>query len=447
MGRNVLPYRWYKPYEYQKEVFNAVDSGIRLVFLMWHRRSGKDLTSLCVIIREAIKHKGEYFYLFPAQTQGSKVIWHGQDNLGRNLLDYINPLIVDKISKTDKYVRLKNGSMIRMVAGRTDSNALRGTNPRGIVFSEAAWMSSEVWTTLWPAITANKGLMIFQSTPNGKNDFYKLYEKHKNSKHWFTSVKTIKDTRNAKGERIITDEDLEKEGTSKEKQQVEYFCQFSTVREGSYYSDLLTQAREEGRVGDFPAQDGVATDLYYDLGIDDSTSIWFMQVIEGKKYFVDYMEDSGKELEFYVKELKLKDYQYGVHYMPHDGNKRNIASGRSTDAIYRDLCLKHGISDYIVIAPRLKIQYGIQCVRQNFRQYHFHEYNCFEGLMRLENYRRKRDMISKEFKAEPVHDENSHAADALRVEGVIDQNDLAQSPKPMRRLQTTDFNNYNIWSE
>lgn len=345
MSKKILPYRWYTPYPYQKEVFAAVDSGIKKIFLMWHRRSGKDLTSFCLIVREAIKRVGEYYYLLPSFTQAIKIIWSGADNTGRKVVDYINPDIVESISQTNKTIKLINGSMIRLVGAHTNSDSLRGTNPVGVVFSEAAFMSKEVWTTIQPILTANKGLMIFQSTPNSRNDFYDVYQKNKGKKNWFVSVKTVDDTVNNEGERLITEQDIEDEkdtGVTEGNIESEWYCKFTQIRRGSYYGPLVQQARDEHRIGAFAYDENLDVDLYYDLGVDDSTCIWFVQLNENKKIFIDYLEANGEGLEYYADELKRRGYKYGVHYLPHDGNKRSIQTGVGTADVYKDICYKQG---------------------------------------------------------------------------------------------------------
>lgn len=429
-------------------MFKAVDKGIKRVFLNWHRRSGKDLTSFCVIIREAVKRVGEYYYLLPHFTQGIKVLWTGSDNSGKRIRDYINPDIVANISETHKTIRLTNGSMIRLVGARTNSDALRGTNAIGIVFSEAAYMSKQVWVTLLPVLTANKGFILFQSTPQGTNDFYDMYLANKESDSWFVSTKTVLDTFDHEGYPLVTPQQIEDErtmGAEVENAEREWYCKFNEVEDGSYYVTCIQAARDEYRIGCFPYNENYLVELYYDLGIDDSTCIWFVQRIGEKTIFVDFLEHSGQGLEYYAKELLIKGYNYGTHYLPHDGNNRSLQSGLCTAEAYTEILKQVGISDYVQVAPRATIQFGINCVRENFRQYHFHEYNCEEGIKKLANYRKQYDSVNKQYRSSPHHDKNSHTADALRVEAIMNQGGNRGYDSSLCKPRHGSYEEYNIF--
>lgn len=98
-----------------------------------------------------------------------------------------------------------------------------------------------------------------------------------------------------------------------------------------------------------------------------------------------------------------------------------------------------------MVGPRASLQFGINCVRENFRQYHFNEYNCEEGIKKIENYKRKWDAVNKEYKSAPYHDKNSHAADALRLEAIMNQGGARGHDTNVKFSKLGDFDSYNIW--
>lgn len=421
---------------------------------MWHRRSGKDLTSLCFMVRAAHKRVGEYYYILPQRAQADKVMWHGTDFKGRKLLDYITPEVILRKLETQRAIYFNNGSVIKLVGSNFNADRLRGTNPVGAIFSEAAWMSKDTWTTMRPAFVANNGWMLFQSTPDGKNDFYQLYKNVAGESDWFVSVRTILDTRDHKGKPIVdkalVERDRKTYGMSKEKEEQEYYCKFHTAESGYYYQDVIDDAREDGRVGFFPWDENKEVYAFYDLGISDATSIWFVQIEQNRKHFIDYYETTGKPLSAHVKYIYDRGYKIGAHYLPHDGSKRTMTGKGTTASIYQDLCYEAGVGDYIRILPRSKVQEGIDAVRGDFKNYYFHVAHCHDGLEKLLHYRRKMNLKTQSYEKIPLHDKNSHAADALRAHAMAYYGNLIDYDSinvNMGRPETAGYDKYLFWGE
>jgi hypothetical protein len=54
----------------------------------------------------------------------------------------------------------------------------------------------------------------------------------------------------------------------------------------------------------------------WDLGIGDSTAIWFFQAVGREIHVIDYYEASGADLGHYVRELLDRRYVYSHHILP-----------------------------------------------------------------------------------------------------------------------------------
>lgn len=202
---------------------------------------------------------------------------------------------------------------------------------------------------------------------------------------------------------------------------------------GAYYRDQLQRARKEGRIGAFPALDGYPVMTWWDIGVDDATAIWFVQQLGGRFRFIDYYENSGEQLEHYVRVLQEKGYFYASrHIAPHDIRVREWVSGSRLKAAER-----MGIA--FDTAPALPIADGIEMVRNLFPSFEFDLEGCDEGLKRLENYRKEWDELRGCYKPRPLHDWTSHGADALRtgvtgLQKVVDSRAIAsKKPKPTPR--------------
>jgi hypothetical protein len=94
---------------------------------------------------------------------------------------------------SDLFIEFLNGSRLQFV-GSDNFDNLRGGSVKGVVFSEYATALPEAWPTLRPMIDQNNGIVIFISTPRGKNHFHDIYETAKASPHWFAERRGVNET-------------------------------------------------------------------------------------------------------------------------------------------------------------------------------------------------------------------------------------------------------------
>jgi hypothetical protein len=228
---------------------------------------------------------------------------------------------------------------------------------------------------------------------------------------WHVSKLTIDDTG------VLNEEDIKqeiREGMSWEMVQQEYYCSFEAGVPGAYYGRIVAEARNEKRIiPHLPLESGVPVYTSWDIGIGDSTAIWFYQIISPREIrVVDYYENHGEGLDHYAGVLEAKalerKWRYGRHLGPHDLRNREFTSGRSRLDSAREM----GIDFHIV--PKLTIDEGIEAVRGHFSKFYFDEVRCAQGIKALENYRRKYDEVLKRFDKKPLHDWASNGADSFR---------------------------------
>jgi hypothetical protein len=147
----------------------------------------------------------------------------------------------------------------------------------------------------------------------------------------------------------------------------------------------------------------------WDLGVSDSTAIWFIQCVGKERRLIDYYEGSGVGLDHYAKVLEGKNYVWGSHYFPHDVAHKELSSGMSRADTLRGL----GIEPEIV--PQAAVLDGINAVRRMLDSSWIDPDRCERGLEALKQYRREWDDKLKTWKLKPRHDWSSHGADALRT--------------------------------
>jgi len=399
----VLPHNFI-PRLYQLPLFKAIEQGKKRAVCTWHRRAGKDLTALNIMIQRMAEDAGVYFYVFPTYNQARKVIWDSLTNDGRRILDYFPKEFVENINHSEMKIRFKNGSLFQLV-GSDNFDMLMGTNPKGIVFSEYALQNPKAYEYIRPILTANKGWAIFISTPRGKNHFYDLWNMALKNDAWFTQRVTVDESR------FITKEDIQREideGMSKETAFQEFNCSFEKGIEGSYYGALVDECYHSGRISRVRYDGAVSVDTCWDLGFGDNTSIIFSQQIGKEVHIIDCYENSGEGLPHYAKILQEKGYVYGEHYAPHEVEAGHLSIGRSLKSYAREL----GINFHVV--KKQSIEYGIECARSLFPFCWFDKDKCKQLLKCLEHYHKKYNDKMKCYNNIPLHDWSSHFADSFR---------------------------------
>jgi len=408
----------FTPRDYQKNLFRAIfDDNKKRAFCIWHRRAGKDLVLMNLTATKIYEEMergivGTYYYFFPTYNQARKVIWDGRDGDGKSFLDAFPRELIARKNEQEMRIELKGGSAFQLI-GTDKYDAVRGTNPLGCAFSEFAFQNPLAWDVIRPILTQNKGWAIFNTTPNGKNHAYDLYEFVKNDDDWFVEVLDIDHTKAISRE----DVDLErKSGMSYEMVQQEFFCSFDIGAVGAFYTQELEQARSSGRITSLPFSLEKPIDIYFDIGISkgNETAIWFKQNDGAFFNFIHYYENSRKGFDFYATYiddfLDSKKAMLGKIYIPHDAKKEDWASGITAEQAFR----KHFGDHKIVKLKCDSIQLGVNAARKVFPKCRFDREKCLQGIRCLEQYHREWDDVRKCFKATAVHDWSSNGADSFR---------------------------------
>jgi hypothetical protein len=419
----------FNPRWYQLALYKYLDTKkdiSRKALLVWPRQIGKDTGCFAYMLKEAARVPGNYFYVFPTAEEARRALWEKILEDGTPLLALIPESAIERISNPEMSITIKGtNSTIRVLGLDKNPNAIRGVTPMGVVLSEFAYSDIAAYRALLPALRRKGCWHILNSTPNGRNHFYSLYKGASASDGWYVSflqalypdkenyvhVHSQEEFKAMVDEGQTTWEDLERE----------FGCEFTTGLKGSYYAELVERAISTERVGEFLYNDMFKVDTFWDLGIGDSTAVWFRQKVGNNLIMVDYFEDQGKSLQEYVKMLDIKGYTYGTHYLPHDADNRSIQTGLSTATIFEDLLASQYVKGRVEVLPKLSIQSGIDAVRTRFSRYKFDSKACSLGIRHLELYHKRFDKRKQVYSNDPDHDEHSHCADALRMEAISEE--------------------------
>jgi len=254
---------------------------------------------------------------------------------------------------------------------------------------------SEIWITFNPELDTDETYKRFVVVPPSNAIVQKV---NWSDNPWFPQV--LKDEKDDLKERDMDAYLNVWEGNTRQ------------VLDGAVYANELRKAQEESRIKDVNVDLTIPVSTFWDIGWADLNSIWFVQTISGGEVrVIDFYQNCQKTIDHYVQILQTKGYTYRDHWLPHDAEHKNM-TGKSVKDIMQNMGLP------IRITPKLAISDGINAARMLMNRCYFDQNRCAEGLQALRHYRYDVDPDTKLFSKSPLHDQNSHAADAWRYTAV-----------------------------
>jgi hypothetical protein len=181
---------------------------------------------------------------------------------------------------------------------------------------------------------------------------------------------------------------------------------------GAIYKDQIDECRAEGRIRPLPYDPLLKVHAIWDLGWNDKTSIILCQKGMSDYRIIGYIEDSHKTLDYYSMLLKERKWNWGDMWLPHDGETRNLQTGRSAKEVLESQGWR------VTITPKMDVESGIRAARMAFPQVYFDADKADVLVDHLYNYRRAINAQTGEATS-PIHDNHSHGADAFRYLGVV----------------------------
>jgi hypothetical protein len=384
-----------------------------------HRRAGKTYAAVQRLILKALacqRRAPRLAYLAPTYGQAKRTAWDYLKTLAQ-------PVLAAPPHETELRVDLINGARISCY-GAENADALRGIYLDDVVIDEAADMAPTVWpNVIRPALSDRTGSALFIGTPKGRNEFHRLYERAQTEPDW--SALMLR----ASVSGLLPEAELEmaQRDLTPEQYAQEFECSFDAAIYGAYYAADIAEAEREGRICGVAVDPALPVHTAWDLGIGDSTAIWFFQVAPDGLRIVDHYEAHGRGLEHYAAELAARGYRYGVDYLPHDAEARELGTGRTRQETLRRL-----LNRAPRILPRQDVMDGINAGRLTLKRAWFDAVKCETGIEALRQYREDYDDRNKVSRGRPRHDWTSHTADAWRYLSMAWQ-DMQPKPAPARR--------------
>ena len=185
-----------------------------------------------------------------------------------------------------------------------------------------------------------------------------------------------------------------------------------TSRTGSVFGQQIARAEMDGRIGRVPYDASAGVYAVFDLGMSDSTAIWWYQMIGREIHMIDYYENSGEELGHYISMLHNKGYNYTTIYLPHDAKQRELQTGKTRVEFFE----QNGFHNIEVLRPT-NFNLGDDDInliaRPAFSRVWIDREKCQRGLECLRAYHYEYDEKNRLLKTRPEHDWSSHASSAF----------------------------------
>lgn len=388
----------------------------RWACIVAHRRAGKTVACINELIKKALtceKRDPRFAYLAPYYTQAKDVAW-------TYLKRFSAPIPGHEVNESELRIDYPNGGRVRLY-GADNYDRLRGLYLDGVVLDEPADMDPRAWPeVIRPALSDRQGWATFIGTPKGRNAFWEIWEASRTDQGWFSSMLRASETG------LVPEAELEdlRKALTPEQYEQELECSFEAAILGAYYGKEIAEAERAGRITEVPYDPEMPVHTAWDLGMGDSTAIWFFQIAPDGVRFLDHYENHNQPLAHYAGVLKAKGYKYGDDWVPHDAKVRELGTGRTRIETLKEL----GMSPRLV--PDHKLMDGINATRVNFNRFWFDAVKCKYGLEALRQYRSEFDEKLKAFKDTPRHDWTSHTADAMRYAAMAWRH---VTPEPLKK--------------
>lgn len=313
-------------------------------------------------------------------------------------------------NKTELTIYYPNGGIITLL-GAENADNLRGNYWDSVVMDEVSQMRRSVWSEIVrPALSDRNGKGYFIGTPQGRNAFHEFYQQAGRMDGWYRRLITYKDSGYINESEIAA---LKQELSTAEFEQ-EFECSWNAAIRGAYYGEVMNDIEANGQIRHVPHDENLGVQTAFDLGMSNSTVVWFMQRAGSEIRAIECRAFIGTGLPEIFRWIKENVPHYHIDQWigPHDLKVRELGTGVSR----LEVAYAHGVS--FTIAKKIPVQDGIDATRSMLKRTLFDAELCKEGIEALRQYKSEYDEKRGAFSTQPLHDWTSDYADGLRYYAV-----------------------------
>src|SRR6056300_1666527 len=175
-------------YDYQKEIVEKITNN-RRVTVVTSRQAGKTTTAVCVILHYVLFNEHRTVALLANKGDAAREILDRVKIAYEALPKWLQQGVVEWNKGS---VEFENGCKI--IASATSSSAIRGKSISFLYIDETAFVENwdEFFASVFPTISSgNTTKILFTSTPNGLNHFYKTCEGAREGKNGYQFLEVM----------------------------------------------------------------------------------------------------------------------------------------------------------------------------------------------------------------------------------------------------------------
>lgn len=203
-------------------------------------------------------------------------------------------------------------------------------------------------------------------------------------------------------------------------------CSFEAALKGAYFGEQMNDAVNDGRISsNIVHRPDLPVMTAWDLGMGDTMVIVFAQCVDERINIIDCISASGKTLDYYIREVQKRPYNYSFHFGPHDLAVRDLTAGSRLE-----YARKLGIA--FKVNPRVSHKEdSINAARAILPRCAFNIDKCPQLIEALKAYTKKWNDKLQTYSDTPLHDWASDYADAFQCLAM----GLLNYPKALRKLE------------
>lgn len=196
---------------------------------------------------------------------------------------------------------------------------------------------------------------------------------------------------------------------------------------GAIYGTEVDKARIGGRIADTVMHyEGFPVYSQFDIGAAVNTKCWLYQVIGDRINLLESLtggDDCNTPAQWAAR-LKAKSYNYGGHFLPHDG-----------ETLWKKLLVEAGLKGVVVLDKPVSEWDNINDALGAFSRCFFNKTGTEDGVISLEAFRAKTESDGATVTNVPVHDWASHYSTAfgyihqtIRQGKLVDRSAIPRTP-------------------
>ena len=389
----------YKPQPYQLEWHNCQT---RFLVLVTGRQIGKTTGIINDAIKYALKNQNQrIWYVTNDFRQAKRNVWD-------TLKKYIIKEMGAQFNESELKATFPNHSKIELI-GVENAESLRGAVVHRMYLDEYADFPRNIWTkVLRPMLSTTGGSVWFVGTPKGMgNDLYDKYFANDPDTTKF-KIPAITDGVPTSAYADLKELQQAEATLPKDAFDQEYLAEF-TRPSGTVYSDWpLENFKEVNYDVNLPIH------ITMDFGINDPTSIIWIQSNGSEYRIVDYYEASNANLEHFIGVIRSKPYKEPELYTGDvAGNARTLTTGTSPIEILSTKGIHVRTKGGVKIPDQIRATHGL--IKSLFVS---NQLTRFRDCLLNYRYPEVKETARNQENELPIHDEFSHAMRALEYYAV-----------------------------